>query len=91
MEGPGRPAFSPRLSIIVPRGGEDDSLDGVVGWQVNLPFSKQRNNFYYHWGGGFTWLPGVQPPNGETPADEVDLLSPTSPQARSGGPDRCSI
>ena len=61
VEGPGRPAISPRVSIIIPTGSETDGIgEGVVGWQVNVPFSKQHGDFYYHWGGGFTWLPGVE-------------------------------
>jgi hypothetical protein len=72
VEGPGRPAVSPRVSVIIPTGNETDGIgEGVVGLQVNLPFSKQHGNFYYHWGGGFTWLPGVKTDN-----DEVDLLTP---------------
>ena len=38
-EGPGRPAFSPRLSLILPT-GDSDELDST-GLQFNLPFSKQ--------------------------------------------------
>jgi DtxR family transcriptional regulator, Mn-dependent transcriptional regulator len=50
-EGPGRPAFSPRVSLIVPTA----RIDRSSGLQVNLPFSKQRNDFYFHWNAGFTW------------------------------------
>lgn len=50
-EGPGRPAFAPRVSLIVPTARVDRSS----GLQVNLPFSKQRNDFYFHWNAGFTW------------------------------------
>jgi DtxR family Mn-dependent transcriptional regulator len=61
VEGPGRPAFAPRLSIILPTGSERRGLgNGVVGWQVNLPFSKQRGDVYVHWNAGFTLLPGVR-------------------------------
>jgi hypothetical protein len=63
-EAPGRPAFSPRLSLILPSGDEQDGLgDGVAGWQVNLPFSKQLDSLYLHWNGGFTVLPGVKSAN----------------------------
>jgi DtxR family transcriptional regulator, Mn-dependent transcriptional regulator len=56
-EGPGRPAFSPRLSVVLPSGSSDDGLgDGSWGLQVNLPFSKQRGDWYLHWNAGFTWL-----------------------------------
>jgi len=47
-EGPGRPAFSPRVSVIL---GEDHGL------QFNLPFSKQVEDVYFHWNGGLTWRP----------------------------------
>jgi DtxR family Mn-dependent transcriptional regulator len=50
-EGPGRPAFAPRLSVIVPTA----RIDRSSGMQVNLPFSKQREDFYFHWNAGFTW------------------------------------
>ena len=39
-EGPGRPAFSPRFSLILPTGRSADDSDRP-GVQVNLPFSKQ--------------------------------------------------
>jgi len=66
QEGPGHPAFSPRFSVIVPSGRETDGA-GDSGVQVNLPFSKQRDDFYFHWNGGFTWLPR---------GDRADLFSP---------------
>jgi outer membrane putative beta-barrel porin/alpha-amylase len=66
-EGPGRPAFSPRLSLIVPS-GRQSAGGGEGGLQVNLPFSKQRGDFYFHWNGGFTWLPR---------GERDDLLSPS--------------
>ena len=57
VEGPGRPAFSPRLSLVVPSGDSDTDLgDGSWGLQINLPFSKQRGDWYLHWNAGFTWL-----------------------------------
>ena len=66
-EGPGRPAFSPRLSAIVPT-GRTLAGEGFGGLQVNLPFSKQVDDFYFHWNGGFTWRPR---------GDRPDLLTPT--------------
>lgn len=40
-----RPALAPRVSVILPSGREQDGLGGGdVGWQVNLPFSKQRGD-----------------------------------------------
>jgi DtxR family Mn-dependent transcriptional regulator len=60
-EGPGRPAFSPRLSLILPSGNSDNGFgDGSAGLQVNLPFSKQRGDWYWHWNGGMTWLPRAE-------------------------------
>jgi len=60
-EGPGRPAFSPRLSLILPSGNPDRGFgDGSAGLQVNLPFSKQRGDWYWHWNGGITWLPRAE-------------------------------
>ena len=61
VEGPGRPAFSPRLSLVVPSGNSDKGLgNGSVGLQVNLPFSKQTGDWYWHWNGGLTWLPRAE-------------------------------
>ncbi len=69
VEGAGRPAFSPRISVILPSGNEDAGRSaGVVGWQANLPFSKQQGDLYFHWNGGFTWLPNV--------TDSIDLFTP---------------
>jgi DtxR family transcriptional regulator, Mn-dependent transcriptional regulator len=61
MEGPGRPAFSPRLSLVLPSGNSDNGLgNGSLGLQVNLPFSKQTGDWYWHWNGGVTWLPSAE-------------------------------
>jgi DtxR family transcriptional regulator, Mn-dependent transcriptional regulator len=58
MEGDRVPAFSPRLSLILPSGKVEDGLgDGSPGWQVNLPLSKQTGDLYLHWNAGFTHLP----------------------------------
>ncbi len=74
-EGPGRPAFSPRISVILPTGNEDRGLgSGVVGWQVNLPVSKQRGDLYLHVNGGSTWLPGIA--TGGAGAADVTLFTP---------------
>lgn len=56
QEGPGRPAFSPRFSVILPS-GRNEAGGGESGIQVNLPFSKQHGDFYFHWNGGFSWSP----------------------------------
>lgn len=65
-EGRGRPAFAPRLSAIVPSGSRAIGAH-QGGLQVNLPFSKQDQDFYFHWNAGFTWLPREH---------RDDLLSP---------------
>jgi hypothetical protein len=57
-EGPGRPAFSPRISAIFPTGSDGGGYD-TFGVQVNLPFSKQSGDLYFHWNAGMTWLPSV--------------------------------
>jgi FeoA domain len=73
VEGPGRPAFSPRVSVVVPFGSVPRGLgEGSPGLQVNLPFSKQQGDMYWHWNAGLTWLP--QADFDET--REVNLASP---------------
>ncbi len=55
-ESRGRPAFAPRVSLVVP--GRDNlagSDNPGMGVQVNLPASKQLNDVYLHWNAGFTW------------------------------------
>jgi DtxR family Mn-dependent transcriptional regulator len=55
-----RPAFSPRLSVILPTGSTGKRLGtGTTGLQVNLPFSKQARDVYFHWNAGFTWTPAT--------------------------------
>jgi hypothetical protein len=56
--GRGRPAFAPRVSVVLPTGRSIDASDRP-GVQVNMPLSKQYGNFYVHWNGGFTWIHGV--------------------------------
>lgn len=56
-EGPGRPAFAPRVSLIIPTGDFNRGFgDGSIGLQFNLPFSKQTHEWYWHWNVGLTWL-----------------------------------
>jgi DtxR family Mn-dependent transcriptional regulator len=79
MEGPGRPAFSPRVSLGLPTG---DAFrlrgSGSYGIQVNLPFSKQTGDWYWHWNGGFTWLPQAEALSTTEDNDlRVDLFSPS--------------
>jgi DtxR family Mn-dependent transcriptional regulator len=77
-EGPGRPAFSPRMSLLVPTGSvEQGRGDSSYGLQVNLPFSKRRGSVYWHWNGGFTWLPSAEAPGATAGTFEhANLLSP---------------
>jgi DtxR family transcriptional regulator, Mn-dependent transcriptional regulator len=78
MEGPGRPAFSPRLSLILPTGSVDKQRgSGSAGLQFNLPFSKQTGDWYWHWNGGMTWIPRAEPVFPlSTPNDTVSAVSP---------------
>lgn len=66
-----RPAFSPRFSLILPTGGSARGYD-TLGYQVNLPFSKQVRDWYFHWNGGFTSYAGVPGPGRR----DVNLFTP---------------
>ena len=57
MESPGVPAFSPRVSLVLPGGEAGRDSPGV---QFNLPFSKQTSNLYWHWNAGLTLLPSAE-------------------------------
>jgi len=60
-EGPGRPAFSPRASLVLPTGSVSEGRgNGSYGLQVNLPVSKRRGKIYWHGNAGFTWLPRAE-------------------------------
>lgn len=71
-EGPGRPAFAPRVSAILPTGRAIDNSNRP-GLQINLPFSKQVGALYLHGNAGLTWLYGV-------PLGLGDRTNLTSPQ-----------
>jgi hypothetical protein len=73
MDRPGRVAFSPRVSVIVPSGDADRGLgNGSGGLQVNLPVSKQVGNWQWNANGGMTWLRGVEVEvDGSEPRREV--------------------
>jgi hypothetical protein len=61
MESSGAPAFSPRISFILPTGNASRGFgNGGPGWQVNLPLSKQYGDAYVHWNGGFTHIPSAE-------------------------------
>ena len=80
-EGPGRPAVSPRVSLIVPVGDENRGL-GQGGWglQFNLPVSKQVGDFYLHGNAGVSWWPSLStdrfPRLDAQPPDDVGIASP---------------
>ena len=79
LEGPGRPAFSPRASVIVPTGDVPRLRgSGSPGLQFNLPFSKQTGDWYWHWNAGLTWLPTADAA-APTPLDPEQTVSVTSP------------
>ncbi|OFW13033.1 MAG: hypothetical protein A3F70_05890 [Acidobacteria bacterium RIFCSPLOWO2_12_FULL_67_14] len=66
------PAFSPRVSVILPTGSASRGLgSGGPGWQLNLPFSKQAGNTYLHWNAGFTHIPAA-----EVDGREQNLFTP---------------
>jgi len=61
----GLPAFSPRISLVLPTGDASRGLgSGSVGWEINLPFSRQIGDLYLHWNAGFTHFPSAE--DGET-------------------------
>lgn len=57
-----RPAFAPRLSLILPTGDEDRGFgNGSFGYQINLPLSKiVSDRWTLHGNAGLTFLPDVQ-------------------------------
>lgn len=62
MEGDAMPAFAPRFSLILPTGSRRIGTgNNVVGYQVNLPFSKKLGDrFATHANFGLTYLPHVR-------------------------------
>jgi len=80
-EGPGRPAMSPRVSLIVPAGDDERGL-GQGGWglQFNLPVSKQVGDVYLHGNAGMSWWRSLStahfPSVGFAPAKDVSIVSP---------------
>jgi hypothetical protein len=59
-EEPGWPAVAPRLSLILPTGDKARGLgNGELGYQFNLPISKQIEPFAFHFNAGCTYVPGV--------------------------------
>jgi hypothetical protein len=63
------------VSLVVPTGRSADGLgDGSVGLQINLPFSKRVDDFYFHWNTGVTWLPRAG--GSELSRDRANVWSP---------------
>jgi len=61
MDAPGRVAFSPRVTLILPSGDSDRGLGhGSAGLQFNLPVSKQVGDWQWNGNGGMTWVRGVE-------------------------------
>jgi DtxR family Mn-dependent transcriptional regulator len=63
MEGPGKPAFAPRIGVILPTANDNDVGDSL-GLQFNLPFSKRTGGVYWHWNAGITLRPSADFGNG---------------------------
>jgi hypothetical protein len=54
------PAFAPRFSLIFPTGEEERGMGlGKLGYQVNLPFSKEFSRWATHCNAGITVTPDV--------------------------------
>lgn len=76
-EGSRRPAFSPRASLVLPTGEvAHERGSGSYGVQVNLPFSKQAGDIYWHWNAGLTWLPHADLPAADGRSAQATLTSP---------------
>ena len=75
MEDPGVPAFSPRLSLILPTGGADFTYNSI-GFQGNLPVSKQYGDTYFHANAGLTWYPRADARPGLSGSERVSLVTP---------------
>ena len=74
-EDPGIPAISPRLSLILPTGGNDFTRNSI-GLQANLPVSKQRGDLYLHGNAGLTWYPDADRDPNVQGSDGVSLVTP---------------
>jgi len=75
MEDPGMPAFSPRVSLILPTGAKEYTRDSF-GMQFNLPVSKQQGDFAFHGNAGLTWYPRASSELRDNDAERISLLSP---------------
>ncbi|MBI1904090.1 MAG: hypothetical protein HYS13_23560 [Planctomycetia bacterium] len=55
------PAMAPRVSVILHTGDEDEGLGtGEVGYQFNLPVSRELENWFFHFNAGYTSFPDVE-------------------------------
>lgn len=73
-----RPAFAPRVSLLLPTGDDGEGIGaGAPGVQVNLPLSKRVGDLLHlHLNAGFTAIPGAKRElagGGDSPSR--DLLS----------------
>jgi len=65
-------AFSPRVSLVLPSGRASRGLgNGSIGWELNLPVSKQVRDLYFHLNAGATHFPAA-----EVDGAEFNLLTP---------------
>ena len=56
----GWPAIAPRFSLILPTGNEHEGLgEGEIGYQFNLPISKELGSFAFHANASLTIFPDV--------------------------------
>lgn len=77
----GRPAISPRLSVVLPTGNAGRGLgNGTAGLEINIPVSKQFGDLYVHGNAGLTWLPRVAFGEGNTRREHL-----TSPRLAASG------
>jgi len=63
LTGPaGRLAVSPRVSLLLPTGAEEQGGGGAAGVQLNLPASvRVARRLVTHWNAGATLTPGARP------------------------------
>lgn len=73
-------AFAPRLSVILPTGKKENGLgSGVVGVQINLPYSRRLSrDWVIHLNAGGTILPNVKGEAGGTERTLSDMVGGTS-------------
>lgn len=72
----GRPAFSPRASLLVMRDDGETPIDeGGLGLEFNLPFSREEGPLFLHWNAGLQWIPSASTTSVANGSD-VTLVSP---------------